>query len=572
MRHTYNSETELASKSKGKATRLKPIPKKDMTMMNCLERILEIVAGESLSAASIKRAQRYIQYVAERQKLNSMQTVLMALYINFSNDPCITLADIASELKCKNLKILCYQKEIDELEKKRILRKSGAHGPFDGYKINDGVMDALVANEPYVCKPRKASDLYELFSFVYNLLSLRKMEEIDTEELVVEINELYDENKEICFVDGLRKLILEDESVLLLSQMGRCLMNSNIKNVALDNFIYLFDEESVRARQLRALQNGSHELMKLGLIDFSMSNGFKDRGTFMLTDKARKILLDNVKIACYDEVNDEHTDILKPDAINEKQMIFDNTVSEQYDRLCGLLSDKNLNAVRQRLEEKNMSRGFSILFYGAPGTGKTEAVKQIARCTGREIMQINISRMRSMWVGQSEKNIKAVFDNYKEMCKRSERIPILLFNEADAIISSRIDNAKNSVDKMENSIQNIILQEMENFDGILIATTNLVTNFDKAFERRFLYKIEFTKPTEKARKKLWQTIMTTIDDSSAAFLAGKYQFSGGQIENVARKAVVDSILYGEDNVNLAKIEEYCKNEVIGKSNKVRIGF
>ena len=436
MRHTYNSETELASKSKGKSTRLKPIPKKDMTMMNCLERILEIVAGESLSAASIKRAQRYIQYVAERQKLNSMQTVLMALYINFSNDPCITLADIASELKCKNLKILCYQKEIDELEKKRILRKSGAHGPFDGYKINDGVMDALVANEPYVCKPRKASDLYELFSFVYNLLSLRKMEEIDTEELVVEINELYDENKEICFVDGLRKLILEDESVLLLSQMGRCLMNSNIKNVALDNFIYLFDEESVRARQLRALQNGSHELMKLGLIDFSMSNGFKDRGTFMLTDKARKILLDNVKIACYDEVNDEHTDILKPDAINEKQMIFDNTVSEQYDRLCGLLSDNNLNTVRQRLEEKNMSRGFSILFYGAPGTGKTEAVKQIARCTGREIMQINISRMRSMWVGQSEKNIKAVFDNYKEMCKRSERIPILLFNEADAIISS----------------------------------------------------------------------------------------------------------------------------------------
>lgn len=572
MRHTYNSETELASKSKGKATRLKPIPKKDMTMMNCLERILEIVAGESLSAASIKRAQRYIQYVAERQKLNSMQTVLMALYINFSNDPCITLADIASELKCKNLKILCYQKEIDELEKKRILRKSGAHGPFDGYKINDGVMEALVANEPYVCKPRKASDLYELFSFVYNLLSLRKMEEIDTEELVVEINELYDENKEICFVDGLRKLILEDESVLLLSQMGRCLMNSNIKNVALDNFIYLFDEESVRARQLRALQNGSHELMKLGLIDFSMSNGFKDRGTFMLTDKVRKILLDNVKIACYDEVNDEHTDILKPDAINEKQMIFDNTVSEQYDRLCGLLSDKNLNTVRQRLEEKNMSRGFSILFYGAPGTGKTEAVKQIARCTGREIMQINISRMRSMWVGQSEKNIKAVFDNYKEMCKRSERIPILLFNEADAIISSRIDNAKNSVDKMENSIQNIILQEMENFDGILIATTNLVKNFDKAFERRFLYKIEFTKPTEKARKKLWQTIMTTIDDSSAAFLAGKYQFSGGQIENVARKAVVDSILYGEDNVNLAKIEEYCKNEVIGKSNKARIGF
>ena len=119
---------------------------------------------------------------------------------------------------------------------------------------------------------------------------------------------------------------------------------------------------------------------------------------------------------------------------------------------------------------------------------------------------------------------------------------------------------KSSVDKMENSIQNIILQEMENFDGILIATTNLVKKFRQWLLNAVSCINRVYKPTERPEE-LWQTIMTTIDDSSAAFLAGKYQFSGGQIENVARKAVVDSILYGEDNVNLAKIEEYCKTKL-----------
>ena len=105
-------------------------------------------------------------------------------------------------------------------------------------------------------------------------------------------------------------------------------------------------------------------------------------------------------------------------------------------------------------------------------------------------MQVNISEIKSMWVGESEKNIKQVFDNYRAMVNDSQTTPILLFNEADAIIGKRQEGTLRSVDKMENSIQNIILQEMEMLDGILIATTNLAQNMDKAFERRFLYKIK----------------------------------------------------------------------------------
>ena len=117
-----------------------------------------------------------------------------------------------------------------------------------------------------------------------------------------------------------------------------------------------------------------------------------------------------------------------------------------------------------------------------------------------------------------------------------------------------------------------ILQEMEDFEGILIATTNLASNLDKAFERRFLYKIEFVKPDENARKALWQAMMPDLDDESALTLARGYDFSGGQIENVARKAAVDTILYGKEKVDLRQIESYCMGETIGKKPTGRIGF
>ena len=114
---------------------------------------------------------------------------------------------------------------------------------------------------------------------------------------------------------------------------------------------------------------------------------------------------------------------------------------------------------------------------------KHNEVYQLARKTGRNIMVVDVPQLKSMWVGQSEKNVKALFDRYREQVKRAKLTPILLFNEADAIIGKRKNGAENAVDKMENSLQNIILQEMEQLDGIMIATTNLQQNMDKAFER-----------------------------------------------------------------------------------------
>lgn len=150
------------------------------------------------------------------------------------------------------------------------------------------------------------------------------------------------------------------------------------------------------------------------------------------------------------------------------------------------------------------------------------------------LSQVNISEIKSMWVGESEKNIKGIFDDYRKMVKQSAKTPILLFNEADAIIGKRMVGAEKAVDKLENNIQNIILQEIEQLDGILIATTNLAENMDKAFERRFLYKVKFEKPDLHGRLQIWQTMIPSLNDADASFLAARYDFSGGEIENIAR--------------------------------------
>ena len=240
-----------------------------------------------------------------------------------------------------------------------------------------------------------------------------------------------------------------------------------------------------------------------------------------------------------------------------------------------MLEDKQLKDIRKRLEAVNMRKGFNCLFYGLPGTGKTETTLQLARLTGRDIMQVDISSIRDKWYGETEKIVRGIFESYAQLVKRSKRIPILLINEADALLSVRTGIGGNnpSIDKTENAIQNILLEAMENIDGIMIATTNLTCNLDGAFDRRFLYKVEFHQPSIEAKTNIWKTFLPKLNLDDAKELARAFDFSGGQIENIARKAMVDHLLFGNEP-GLERVMELCSNEKIsGRSlDRKPIGF
>lgn len=135
-----------------------------------------------------------------------------------------------------------------------------------------------------------------------------------------------------------------------------------------------------------------------------------------------------------------------------------------------------------------------------------------------------------------------------------------------------MEGATRAIDKMENSIQNIILEEMESLEGIMIATTNLTTNLDKAFERRFLYKIEFSRPDVEVRSQIWQVMLPSLSAGDARTLASQFDLSGGEIENITRRYTVSTILSGQDTIDLQAIIGLCRCEHISATNQTRMGF
>ena len=223
------------------------------------------------------------------------------------------------------------------------------------------------------------------------------------------------------------------------------------------------------------------------------------------------------------------------------------------------------------MKEKGLRTGMICLFYGDPGTGKTETVYQMARRTGRKILEADVAKLCNCYVGETEKNMRALFADYRTACEENKLKPILLFNEADAILGKRMEGAVKAVDRMENSVQNILLQEMETFEEIMIATTNLLGNLDPAFERRFLFKIRFNKPELEPRSQIWKSQFPSLTDEEAISLSKEFSFSGGQIENVVRKYTIDSVLSGTEG-GYEQLARFCREESVCKTSRNIIGF
>ncbi|RLA59207.1 MAG: AAA family ATPase, partial [Epsilonproteobacteria bacterium] len=205
---------------------------------------------------------------------------------------------------------------------------------------------------------------------------------------------------------------------------------------------------------------------------------------------------------------------LKLDALVQEQAIFEylKTTTTLDDVVLHPKTRETLNNLVKQVDKevfkklknwgiKDKHKGIDarIIFYGPAGTGKTMTAMSMAKTLKKPILAFDCSKILSMYVGESEKNVRKIFDDFKDLSKKAKVEPILLLNEADQFLSSRSEGAGSSADKMHNQMQNIFLEQIEKFEGILIATTNLLGNIDKAFSRRFNYKIEFKKPGKKQR-------------------------------------------------------------------------
>lgn len=264
------------------------------------------------------------------------------------------------------------------------------------------------------------------------------------------------------------------------------------------------------------------------------------------------------------EPNIDINDIIMPE--NTKELL--SNILKQKDKkvlerlsLWGIKSSKNIEA--------------KIIFYGPPGTGKTMSAFGVAKAMKKAVLSFDCSKILSKWVGESEQNVRKIFDTYKNIANSCKQSPILLLNEADQFLSTRIEGGSGS-DKMHNQMQNIFLEQIERFSGVLIATTNFLESLDSAFSRRFDLKIEFKKPDFKDRLKMWEKFLPQNADFEEAFeleTLAKYELSGAQILMVVKNTALKTAISKDGIFTMRAFLESIQKELEGSFDKSKIvGF
>ncbi len=262
--------------------------------------------------------------------------------------------------------------------------------------------------------------------------------------------------------------------------------------------------------------------------------------------------------------------MMQPKDIQKVDLYFNPDFAKRIDRMSTILMPQKFAEFQASFPKNAKMKGLTLLFHGGPGSGKTETVLQLCRKTKRPLMKIEVTDFQSKWVGESERKLKQIFTDYKTACERMEVAPILFLNECDQIIGKRV-GIRNSVDQMNNALQNILLEQLEQFQGIMIGTTNLTKNMDEAFERRFAMKFQFESPNETAKVSIWKSAIKGLRQQEAIALVKQFDFTPGEINNVARRFMVENLL-GLEKSRLQTLQELCETEHYERNQTSNIGF
>lgn len=357
------------------------------------------------------------------------------------------------------------------------------------------------------------------------------------------------------------------------------LSNENSVSREMNSLLSLVSENDLEKHKNKSLLQENAPLLNLIEYDEYL-NAFGDISkSFFITDEIlqriinfepkqnKKIKIENVlkeqDIFELIEPNIDINDIIMPQ--NTKELL-ENILKQQDKKVLerlnswGIKSNKNIEA--------------KIIFYGPAGTGKTMSALAMAKSMKKTVLSFDCSKILSKWVGESEQNVRKIFDTYKNIVQTCKQSPILLLNEADQFLSTRVESSSGS-DKMHNQMQNIFLEQIERFNGVIIATTNFLESLDSAFSRRFDYKIEFKKPDFKDRLKMWEKFLPRKASFEKAFdvnLLANYELSGAQIlmvvKNTALKVAVteDGVFKMQDFIESIQKElnsSFDKSKIVG---------
>lgn len=545
-------------------------------LLESIGKVYEQSKDCKLDSAFFEKVDVELKHLSDYFKVSRNQSLIVAMVfaLNYKGDT-VDLKDLIEYFDCNPMKLLEFSDDFDALYSKGIFKKRKSSHRVnltlsnDQFTINEKITEAILNNKSMPVIEREGfKDVIELLEKFHKLGEQRDSEELSTFELFAQTKELISSNLHFPLIKKINDFQFSiEDTYLFLYLIWKTITGNETTDIgrATEG---IFDNTSERVNYVQKIMSNENKLINQNHIEIVEANFFSDT-EIKLSESSVKMLQElGLKLFANKKKRDN---IIEPSKINSKTLYFNEFESKQLDLLKTLLREDNFKETQNRLQSKGLPKGITALLHGLPGTGKTETVFQVAKDTNREIVKVDISQSKSMWFGESEKIIKRIFTDYKAYSKDCEQMPILLFNEADAIISKRKENTSTNVSQTENAIQNIILEELENFEGIFFATTNLAKNLDSAFERRFLFKIEFQKPDFSVKAKIWNSKLPSLSETQCETLATRFDFSGGQIDNIVRKNEIHEIIHGI-SVDFNNIIDFCKTELLSKNSVVRIGF
>lgn len=240
-----------------------------------------------------------------------------------------------------------------------------------------------------------------------------------------------------------------------------------------------------------------------------------------------------------------------------EDLVLADTTRHEIDQLIAWIghSEEILDAFGLR---KNLKRGYRVLFYGPPGTGKTLTATLIGKKMNMDVYRVDLSQVISKYIGETEKNLSGIFD------QAESRNWILFFDEADSLFGARTQTS-NSNDRAANQEISYLLQRVEDFPGIVILASNLKSNIDEAFSRRFQSTVYFPMPEPEERLTLWKNIFEKTDvenrEQNFEYFAENYELAGGALTNVARYAAISALLDNRKKINKQDLQEGLSKEL-----------
>jgi len=507
--------------------------------------------------------------VSEHFSITIDQAIFLSILFSLSIKRSCDVADVASHLRIETVEMLLYTEDFAVLTRRGFVYRSNSKPKSkqtllsDSFTVTPNLVRSIIEAKPFIEFENKPCDTaFDFFEIVAELgVENEGWDEAERVSVPTEFEGVFQTNSHLSLVKRLKAISLPMEDCYVFCVVTWQTLNGNHTNGLNSIIEKYFFRKTERVNYLQRLLHNKCKLILLGLCK-AQNETFYNSVDLSLTAKSADILKqEGILINLNTPVNENN--VISPETITHKKLFYNNWEQEQIAQLVNVLLERNFKKAQKQLIKNGMSGGGILaLLHGASGVGKTVLCLQIAKLTKRKIMQVDLSSMRSKWYGESEKIIKQIFVDYASLKKSLDKAPILLFNEADVIINTRAVGASNSsqsIQNTENTIQNILLNELENFDGILLATTNLVANIDSAFSRRFLFKIRINHPDASIRKKIWMSKMPDLEPEQCNILS-EFNLTGGQIDNVLKRKLLQSVL--NNSMSFSDLVAFCEAEQV----------